>query len=171
MIYRRAVLRLALGAASAFGVLAASAARAEPTFKQFMPFLVDLPGLEGQKATGFSIEGDNGEMTTATREYRRGAASAQVSIFVGSAAAGALSTIASGMKMETPDGHMLPIEIAGMKAMTTFQKSDQSGGVVVAIADNAALSFTYNGFAKDEALALTQKLDLKAIRAAAAKVK
>ena len=66
---------------------------------------------------------------------------------------------------------MLPIEIAGMKAMTTFQKSDQSGGVVVAIADNAALSFTYNGFAEDEALALTQKLDLKAIRAAAAKVK
>jgi hypothetical protein len=167
MIDRRAILRLALGAAPTLALLAASAARAEPGFKQFLPFLVDVPGWEGQKASGFTIEGENGAMTTATREYRRGAAHAQVSIIIGPAAEGALSPIASGMKMETPDGHMLPIEIAGLKAMTTYQNSDKSGGIVVALAENAALSFTYDGLAEDEALALAQKLDLKGLQAAA----
>ena len=166
MIDRRAAVRLGFGA-SALALLGPAAGRAEPSVKPLLPFLVDLPGWQGQKPTGFAFDSGGGAVVTATREYRRGADQIHLAIVVGPTAAGALAPIAAGMKLETAEGHMLTGDIAGFKAMRTYQISDKSGAILVALGDRAMLSFGYRGLAEDEALSLLEKLDLAGVRAAA----
>jgi hypothetical protein len=141
-------------------------AHADPAFKRFLPFLVDLDGWEGKKADGVSIDMADSAMTTATRDYQRGPAQLHAAIMVGAAAAGAIAPINAGMNVETGDGHMLSSTVAGMKALKSYNTKQKSGAVMIALADNAVFSFGYSGIAEDEALPLAQKFDIKGIQAA-----
>ncbi len=146
---------------------AASSARAEPAFQRLTPLLTDLDGWQGKKADGMSMDMPNGSMTTATREYQKGSAKANVSIVVGQTAVGALAPMVTGMNINTSDGHMLTDTIGGMKVLKTYTTAQKSGALVVALDKDAMFSFSYSGLPEDEAVALAQKFDWKAIQAAA----
>jgi hypothetical protein len=143
------------------------AASADQAFQRLMPLLVDLDGWQGKKPDGMSMEMPGGGMTTATREYQKGSAKANAAVMTGQAASGALAPLASGMKINTSEGHMLTDTINGMQVLKTYTTAQKSGALLVALDKDAMFSFSYSGMPEDEALALAQKFDWKAIQAAA----
>ena len=140
---------------------------AEQAFQRFLPLLVDLNGWQGKKPEGMSMEMTNNSMTTATRDYRRGAAQLHAAVVIGQAAAGALAPIQSGMNVQTTEGHMISSTMHGLSIIKTFNTKQSSGAIMVALGKDALFSLSYNGINEDEALALAEKFDWKAIQAAA----
>jgi hypothetical protein len=142
-------------------------ARADQAFQRLMPLLVDLDGWQGKKPDGMSMEMPGGGMTTATREYQKGSAKANAAVMTGQAASGALGPLQAAMNVTTSEGHMVTDTMQGMKVMKTYTTAQKSGALLVALDKDAMFSFSYTGLAEDEALALAQKFDWKAIQAAA----
>jgi hypothetical protein len=143
------------------------AVSADQPFQRLLPLLVDLAGWQGKKPDGMSMQMSDTSMTTATRDYERGPAQVHASVVVGQAAEGALAPIQTGMKMQTPEGHMITDTMRGMPVMRTFNTKDKSGALIVALSKNAMFNLTYEGMAEDEALQLAEKFDWKALQAAA----
>ena len=150
-------------------LLTMTSARAEPAFQRLTPLLIDLDGWQGKKADGMSMDVAGGSMTTASREYQKGSAKANATVMTGQAAIGALAPLVSGMKINTSEGHMLTDTINGMQVLKTYTTAQKSGALVVALDKDAMFSFSYSGLPEDEALALAQKFDWKAIQASAQK--
>ena len=146
-----------------------SSARADQAFQRFLPLLVDLDGWQGKKADGMTLEMTGSGMTTATRDYARGPAQAHASVMMGQAATGALAPIESGMNLQTSDGHMVTSTMHDMKVMKTYNNPQKSGALMVELGKEAVFSFSYNGISEDDAMALAEKFDWKAIQAAAQK--
>ena len=144
-----------------------SAVRADQPFQRLLPLLVDLAGWQGKKPDGMSMQMSDTSMTTATRDYERGAAQVHASVVIGQAAEGALAPIQTGMKMQTPEGHMITDTMRGMPVMKTFNTKDKSGALIVALGKNAMFSLAYEGVSEDEALQLADKFDWKALQTAA----
>lgn len=146
-----------------------SSARADQAFQRFLPLLVDLDGWQGKKPDGMSMDMPNASMTTANRDYQRGPAQLHASVMVGQTATGALAPIQSGMNMTTSEGHMITATMHGMPVLKTYTTAQKSGALIVALDKDAMFSLAYNGIPEDEALALAEKFDWKAIQAAAQK--
>jgi hypothetical protein len=146
-----------------------SSAHADQAFQRLMPLLIDLDGWQGKKPDGMSMEMPSGSMTTATREYQKGPARAHASVMVGTAAMGALAPMQAGMNVTTSEGHMLTANMHGMQVMKSYTTAQKSGALIVALDKDAMFSFSYNGMTEDEALALAEKFDWKAIQAATKK--
>jgi hypothetical protein len=146
-----------------------SPARADQALQRFLPLFVDLDGWQGKKPDGMSMEMPNASITTATRDYQRGSAQVHASVMMGQAAAGAMAPIQSGMNVTTTEGHMLTTTMHGMKVLKSYTTAQKSGALMVALDKDAMFSFSYNGLSEDEALALAEKFDWKAIQAAAQK--
>jgi hypothetical protein len=108
-------------------------------------------------------------MSTANRDYQRGSAQAHASVMMGQSAVGALAPIQSGMNMTTSEGHMITATMRGMQVLKTYTTAQKSGALLVALDKDAMFSFSYNGITEDEALALAEKFDWNAMRAAAQK--
>jgi hypothetical protein len=165
MINPRRATCLALVAVSILWPL--SSVRAELAFQRLLPLLVDLNGWQGKKPDGMSMEMPNNRMTTATRDYRRGVAQLHAGVVTGQAATGALAALQAGMNVQTTDGHMISSTMQGLPVMKTFNTQQKSGLIMVALGKDALFSLSYNGIAEDEAMALAEKFDWKAIQAAA----
>jgi hypothetical protein len=73
------------------------------------------------------------------------------------------------MKVETSEARMSTSTIDGLQVATTFTKADKSGAILVALGTSALFSFSFNGLAEEEALALAKKFNWKAIQAAITK--
>jgi hypothetical protein len=144
-----------------------SSARADQAFQRFLPLFVDLDGRQGKKADGMSMEMPNASMTTANRDYARGPAQAHASVMMGQAAAGALAPIQSGMNLQTSEGHMVTATMHGLQVMKTFNTPQKSGALLVALGKDAVFTFSYSGITEDEAIALAEKFDWKAMQTAA----
>lgn len=168
MLDRRCAIRLAFVAAALPGIslLLSSAASAEQAFQRYIPYLVDLPGWQGKKPDGLSMEMPGNSMITATREYGRGAARLNAQIIIGAAAQGALAATRSGMKIETSEGHMITASIDGLPVTRSYTIKDKSGAILVALATSAMFSLSFNGVAEDEALNLAKSFNWKAMQAA-----
>ncbi|HLZ00855.1 MAG TPA: hypothetical protein VKR55_01745 [Bradyrhizobium sp.] len=151
----------------ALSVLSPQPSRAEQAFQRFLPLLVDLDGWQGKKPDGMSMEVSNMSMTTANRDYQKGSAQAHASVVVGQSAAGALAPLQSAMNVQTSEGHMITATMHGMPVMKAFTVKDKSGSLIVALGKEAMFSFSYNGVSEEEALALAEKFDWKAMQAAA----
>ena len=113
------------------------------------------------------MEMTNNSMTTATRDYQRGAAQLHAAVVIGQAAAGALAPIQSGMNVQTTEGHMISSTMHGLSIIKTFNTKQSSGAIMVALGKDVLFSLSYNEINGDEALALAEKFDWKAIQAAA----
>ena len=144
-----------------------SSVRADQAFQRFLPLLVDLDGWQGKKPDGMSMEMANMSMTSATRDYQRGSAQVHAGVVIGQAAVGALAPFQAGMNVQTSDGHMITSTMHGLQVIKTFNTPQKSGAILVALGKEALFSFSYNGITEDEALALAEKFDWKAIQAAA----
>jgi hypothetical protein len=144
-----------------------SSARADQAFQRFLPLFGDLEGWQGQKADGVSMEMPNASMTTANRDYTRGAAQVHASVMVGAPAAGALAPIQSGMNLQSSEGHMVTATMHGLQVMKSFNTPQKSGALLVALSKDAVFSFSYSGITEDEAMALAEKFDWKALQTAA----
>jgi hypothetical protein len=144
-----------------------SSLHADQPFQRFLPFLIDLDGWQGKKADGMSMQMTNVNMTTATRDYSRGSAQLHASVVLGQAAEGALGPLQAGMNIQTSDGHIVSATMHGMQVLKTFSTPQKSGTLIVALGKDAMFNFGYNGITEDEALALAEKFDWKAIQAAA----
>jgi hypothetical protein len=149
------------------GLWAAAPAWADQAFQRLIPLLVELDGWQGKKPDGMSMEMPNGSMTTATRAYEKGSSKASAAVTTGLAASGALAPIQSGMNLTTTEGHMVTDTMQGMKVMKTYTTAQKSGALMVALDKDAMFTFSYSGLSEEEALALAQKFDWKAIQAAA----
>jgi hypothetical protein len=143
-----------------------AAVRADQPFQRFLPLLVDLSGWQGTKPDGMSMQASDASMTTATRDYERGPAQLHASVVIGQAAEGALAPIQTGMKVQTPEGHMITDTMRGMPVMKTFNTKDKSGVLIVSLNKNAMFSFAYEGISEEEALQLAEKFDWKALQTA-----
>lgn len=144
-----------------------SAVHAEQRFQRFLPLLIELDGWQGKKADGMSMEMSNVSMTTANRDYQRGAAQVHASVMLGQAAAGAMGPLQNGMNVQTSDGHMVTSTMHGMTVMKTYNTPQQSGALMVALDKEALFTLSYKGISEDEAVALAEKFDWKAIQTAA----
>jgi hypothetical protein len=144
-----------------------SSAHSDQAFQRFIPLLIDLDGWQGKKPDGMSMEMPNNSMTTATREYQRGSAQLHAGVVTGQAAVGAMAPLQAGMKVETPDGHMISSTVHGLSALKSFNTKQKSGAILIALGKEAMFTLSYNGITEDEALALADKFDWKAIQAAA----
>jgi hypothetical protein len=164
MTKSRYVILSLLMALTALGTV--SSARADQAFQRLMPLLIDLDGWQGKKPDGMSMDMPSGSMTTATREYQKGPARAHASVMVGTAAMGALAPMQAGMNVTTSEGHMLTANMHGMQVLKSYTMAQKSGALLVALDKDAMFSFSYNGMSEDEALALAEKFDWKAIQAA-----
>ena len=166
MIDRRRAVRLALAALPAIAVLRSAAARADQAFRRYLPLFIDLDGWKGNKPDGMTMEMSDNSMTTAKRDYTHGSAQLHASVVTGPAAAGALATTKSGMKIETSEGHMISTTINGFAVAKSYNVPQKSGAVLVALGPAAMFSVSYNGMTEDEALPLAQKFDWKAFQTA-----
>lgn len=146
--------------------LSATPAFAEPAFKKLLPFLIDLPGWQGAKPDGMTMEAGDSEMTMATRRYQKASASFEAGVIKGSAAIGAMAPLNAGMKLETAEMHMLSGDIGGFKALRTYNNNEKSGAIIVKLADDTIFNVSYRNISEDDALALTGKFDWKAMLAA-----
>jgi hypothetical protein len=166
MTNRRRVIGFAVAALCA-SLLQSSAARADQAFQRFLPLLVDLDGWQGKKPDGMTMDMPNASMTTATRDYQRGAAQLHASVIIGAAAMGALASTKAGMNIETSEGHVLTTTINGLTVTKTYNIPQKSGAFLVALGPSALFSVSYTGLTEDEALTLAEKFDWKAIQTAA----
>ena len=91
------------------------------------------------------------------------------SVMVGQVAAGALAPMQAGMNITTSEGHMLSGNMHGMQVLKSYTPAQKSGALLVALDKEAMFSLSYNGLSEDEALALAEKFDWKAIQAATKK--
>jgi hypothetical protein len=114
-----------------------------------------------------SMDMQNVSMTTAMRDYQRGPAEAHASVMMGQAAIGALASFQKAMNLQTSEGHVVSANLNGLPVIKTFNVPQKSGAVLVQLNQSALFSFAYKGITEDEALALAQKFDWKAIQAAA----
>jgi hypothetical protein len=142
--------------------------RADQPFRRFLPLLVDLAGWQGKKADGMSMQMSDASTSSATRDYERGDAQIHASVIIGQAAEGALAPIETGMKVQTPEGHMITETMRGMPVLKAYSSKDKSGTLIVALGKNAMFSLAYEGISEDEALPLAEKFDWKALQAAVA---
>jgi hypothetical protein len=144
-------------------------AQAEAGYQRFVPLLVDLTGWTGDKPDGMAMEMNGAAMVAATRHYERGEARLEAQIVTGPAAQGALAASGSVMKFETGDGRMSSGPLDGFQVTRNYTFSGKSGGIIVALRDNALFSLTFNEVEDDEALALAKKFDWKAMQTAVGK--
>jgi hypothetical protein len=163
MIDRRRAIRLALAVLPAAWL--PQAARAQQSFQRFNPFLVDLPGLKGNKPEGMAMELAGSNMITATRSYERGATHLNASILTGVAAQGALAATSAGIKIETAEMHVNTSTIDGMQVTKTYTVSAKSGAILVALGPAAVFTLAFTGIDEDEAVGLAKKFDWKAMQA------
>ncbi len=162
--WRAAILAIAIG----LSILSpSSSARADQAFQRFLPLLIDLDGWQGKKPDGMSMELPNASVTTATRDYARGPAKLHASVIKGQAAVGALAPLKAGMNLQTSDGHMISGTMHGMQVLKNYTTKDKSGALIVALGTDAIFNLAYEGLTEEEALALAEKFDWKAIQAAA----
>ena len=166
MIDRRRAVRLALAALPGAYLLRSAAALADQAFRRFLPLFIDLDGWKGNKPDGMTMEMADNSMTTAKRDYTRGAAQLHASVVTGPAAAGALAVTKTGMNIETSEGHMLSTTMNGFAVAKSYNSAQKSGAVMVALGSAAMLSVSYNAMTEEEALPLAQKFDWKAFQAA-----
>ncbi|HYW59955.1 MAG TPA: hypothetical protein VE909_05475 [Xanthobacteraceae bacterium] len=164
---RRIAFALAAGPLGAAAPLAS--ARAQQSFQQYVPFLIDLSGWTGNQPDGMAMAMPGASIVTASREYRRGDARITVQVVTGPAAQGALGVTRSEMKLETADMHVSASSIDGLQVARTFTVKDKAGAVIVALGPAAMFTLTFNGVAEDEALTLARQFDWKGIQAAAPK--
>jgi hypothetical protein len=169
MINRRRALGLAFGALTAAWLWQPSPSYADQAFQRFLPLLVDLDGWQGKKPDGMTMEMPNASMTTATRDYQRGTAQLHASVIIGPAAVGALAGTQAVMNIQTSDGHIITSTINGLSVTKTFNISQKSGAIMVALSPSALFSVSYSGLTEDDALPLAQKFDWKALQAAVQK--
>ena len=70
------------------------------------------------------------------------------------------------MNIQTAEGHMVTSTMHGMPVLKGFNTKDKSGSLIVGLAKDAMFSFAYSGLTEDEALALAEKFNWKALQAA-----
>jgi len=153
--------------ALSFSILLPQASRAEQAFQRFLPLLVDLDGWTGKKADGVSMEMANMSMTTANRDYTKGSSELHASVVVGQSAVAALAPLQNAMNIQTTDGHMITASMHGMNVLKGYNNKDKSGSLIVGVNKDAMFSLSYKNMTEDEALALAEKFDWKAIQTAA----
>ena len=144
-----------------------STVRADQPFQRFLPLLVDLSGWQGKKPDGMSMQMSDASMTTATRDYERGPSQLHASVVIGQGAEGALAPIQTGVKLQTPEGHMITDTMRGMPVLKAYNSKEKSGTLMVALDKSAMFSLAYEGLTEDEALQLAEKFDWKALQTAA----
>jgi hypothetical protein len=166
MIDRRRAVHIALIALSG-ALLAPSLAHADEAVERFYPLFIDLDGWEGKKPDGMAMAMLGHSMTTATRSYEHSPAHLIVSVVIGPAAVGALTAVKAGINVDTAAGHVISGPINGMPASRTYKTAQKAGTIIIGLSDSAVLNFTYSGLSEDDAMALAQKFDWKAIQAAA----
>jgi hypothetical protein len=71
------------------------------------------------------------------------------------------------MNLQTSEGHMVTATMHGMQVLKSFNTPQKSGTLMVALGKQAMFSFSYSGLAEDEAIALAEKFDWKALQSAA----
>jgi hypothetical protein len=171
MIARRRLggLAIALPALAAAALTPPSSARAGDGVEPFAPLLVELPGWKGGKPGGLAMQDGGSRIVVVQRGYERGEVHVSVQLLAGTPALSRLAAGGTGLKTEASHAPISTSTIDGFKVTQTFQASDKSGTILVALGPAAALSLAFKGLAEDDALTTAKRFDWKAMRAAVGK--
>jgi hypothetical protein len=159
-------LAVALPALVAAALAPSSSARAGDGLEPFAPLLVELPGWKAGKLGGMAMQDGGSRIVVAQRGYARGEIHVSVQLLAGTPAQSRLKAGGTGLKTEASHGPVTTATIDGFKVTRTFQASDKSGTVLVALGPAAALSMAFKGLGEDEALTTAKGFDWTAMRAA-----
>ncbi|PPQ42853.1 hypothetical protein [Rhodopseudomonas palustris] len=168
MIARRrlAALAVAMPALAAAALAPPSSARAGDGLEPYAPLLVELPGWKAGKLGGMAMQDGGSRIVVAQRGYARGEIHVSVQLLAGAPAQSRLAAGGTGMKTEASHGPASTTTIDGFNVTRTFQASDKSGTILIALGPAAALSLAFKGLGEDEALATAKGFDWAAMRAA-----
>ncbi|MGP9809941.1 hypothetical protein ACTZWT_00365 [Rhodopseudomonas sp. NSM] len=168
MIARRRLfgLAVALPALVAAALAPSSSVRAGDGLEPFAPLLVELPGWKASRLGGMAMQDGGSRIVVVQRGYARGEVHVSVQLLAGPPAQSRLASGGAGMKTEASHGPVSTATIDGFKVTRTFQPSDKSGTIIVALGPAAALSLAFKGLGEDEALTTAKSFDWKAMRAA-----
>ena len=144
--------------------LALSAAPA-PDYKMLCNQITEIPGWQAEKCDGLSMTGPMGEVVMASRTYRKGNETMQVTVVSGMQATMAWSQFATGMTMENDEMLMKVETIDGFEVGISYDKPNRSGGITVKLAPNAVLAVVFEGMDWKEALEAAKKMDWEALAA------
>ena len=144
-----------------------SVARADQLFQRFLPLLIDIEGWQAEKPKGVSMHTSDLNMTTASRDYQRGKAELHAGVVIGPTAEATLGPLEEGMNVQTTAGHVVSGTMHGMQVLRTFYQEQKSGVLIVGLTKDALFNLSYVGVTEDEAVALAEKFDWKAIQSAA----
>jgi len=150
---------------AAIALLLGPPAFAEP-YDALKPLLVDLPGWEADAAEGMAMQMQGVHHVQAMREYRQGDRRLQAVLLIG----GYAQTLGGmqDLSWENESGRMRARRIDGFRVVSTFDKRERSGSIVVGLAGGAGqgaiFSLAFSGMTDEDALALARRFDWQAMR-------
>jgi hypothetical protein len=68
--------------------------------------------------------------------------------------------------LQTSEGDVVTSTMHGMSVLKSYNTPQKSGALMVALGKGAVFTFSYDAISEDEALALAEKFDWKAIQTA-----
>ncbi len=148
-------------------VLVAGVAKGGPVqYTRLIPYLVDMPGWEGEKPMGMTMGASDNAYSIASRHYTKGNKVFDVGVLCGSAAKGAMVPIQMGINTDTPEVHMETTTYRGFKAGFNYQKKEKRGAAVIQLSTSnppAAFVVEFQGMDLREARGLLDHFDMKGL--------
>jgi len=123
--------------------------------------LIDLPGWKGDSPEGMSMDMPGMKMVNAVRSYSRGGEELTATLVVGNEQMAQATKQAGSMNIETDKEKIVVKQIGGYTVQILFDKTDQSGSVIVILDEQKPVLFNlvFEGISDEEALGLAQRFD------------
>jgi hypothetical protein len=132
-------------------------------FSKLTPLLGDIAGWEGQKVDGNTLDAGGMKLTTVERRYKKGAASAEVSIVDYSESAQALTGLTAlwNFSSESAEGYQKSITIEGAKGWETYENASKKGELFLLVAGRYMISIQLKGLPAPETQAWAKNFNFK----------
>lgn len=128
--------------------------------------LIDISGWEAAEPDGGSVDMPGMKMITASRTYQAGDKTFTASIIIGNSAM--IQAQQQSTQMESADAQTATGMIDGFYVVRAFNKSDQSGYLVINInsksMDGIMFLFTYSAIKPETALKITKQFNWSKIK-------
>ncbi len=137
-------------------------------FKQLLPFLPsDLSGWTAGKPEGNTMRMGAVELTTVSRDYKKGENTSQIQIIDYSLQREIIQGMTAMWQFsnESTDGYQKSFTVDGLKGFETWNESDKKTEVFVMVADRYWVHLEVTGEKPEVAREWLKKIDLKALAA------
>lgn len=140
------------------------------SYQALYPYLIDLPGWDGEEPKGMKMDMPGMKMINATREYRQGDKKINAMVVIGNPAMAGAAVPQGMMNMETDEAKIAMTTIQGFRVHTVYNKKEHSGAVTVILlpgeaGGGAIFTLSFEELSDTEAMNIAQTFDWKTIQA------